>query len=97
MVWLVILIALMIPLTAVVLDSPVVRAWVDRRHGGGETPLPRDLRELSEKVEALETELETVNRELAQLKEAQQFTQRLLENPEKRQAEADRLPDRPTG
>ena len=96
MVWLVILIALLIPLTAVVLDSPVVRAWVDRRHGG-ETPLPRDVRELAEKVEALETELENVNREVAQLKEAQQFTQRLLENPEKRQAEADRLPDRPTG
>ena len=25
--------ALMIPLTAIILDSPVVRAWVERMHG----------------------------------------------------------------
>jgi len=77
----VVLVALMIPLTAVVLDSPVVRAWAERRHPA--LPAPDDGRtnELERKVETLENELDAVNRELGQLKEGQQFIQRLLEDP----------------
>lgn len=85
MVWLVIFVALMIPLTAVVLDSPVVRAWVDRRHGGGER-LPTNVQELADKVRVLETELDTVTRQLASLQEEQQFLQRLLEDPSRQNA-----------
>lgn len=78
-VWFVIVIALAIPLAAVILDSPVVRAWVDRRVGGGE--VPADVRELSKRVGILETELETLTRQLDQVRDEHQFMQRLLEDP----------------
>jgi hypothetical protein len=94
MVWLVIFVALMIPLSAVVLDSPVVRAWVDRRHGGGDG-VPANVRELAEKIQVLESELEAVTKQLAVLQEEHQFLQRLLEDPAARQAAA-RLP-KPNG
>ncbi len=89
MVWLVIFVALMIPLTAVVLDSPVVRAWVDRRQGGGGgggEHLPATVKELAEKVHVLEAELESVNRQLTSLQDEQQFLQRLLEDPSRQHA-----------
>ncbi|MGA2384764.1 MAG: hypothetical protein ABSG61_15190 [Gemmatimonadales bacterium] len=83
--------ALMIPLTAIVLDSPVVRAWVERMHGA---PLEggADLRELTKKVGILEADLETVTRQLAQLQEEHQFMQRLLEDPAQRAAAQKSLP-----
>ncbi len=97
MLWpLVILVALMIPLTAIVLDSPVVRAWVERRHGGG-AGTPPEIEELSKKVAYLETDLETVTRQLAQLQEEHQFLQRLLEDPTKRQAAQKASPDHTDG
>jgi uncharacterized protein YpuA (DUF1002 family) len=87
MLWpLVILVALMIPLTAIVLDSPVVRAWVERRHGAGAPLSQHELEDLAKKVGVLETDLETVTRQLAQLQEEHQFLQRLLEDPTRRQA-----------
>ena len=99
MLWpLVILVALMIPLTAIVLDSPVVRAWVERRHGGGGEPLSRpELEELAKKVGVLETDLETVTHQLAQLQEEHQFLQRFLEDPTRRQAAPKAIPDRSGG
>lgn len=92
MVWLVIFVALMIPLTAVVLDSPVVRAWVDRRHGGDVDAPNVGVKELAEKVGVLEAELEVVNRQVAQLQEEQQFLQRLIEDPANRQGVPKSLP-----
>ena len=82
----VILIALLIPLAAIVLDSPVVRAWVERRHGAGGTDATPELQELAKKVAYLETDLDTVTKQLAQLQEEHQFVQRLLEDPTKRQS-----------
>ena len=79
MVWLVIVIALSIPLAAVVLDSPVFRAWADRRLGGGEAP--GDVKELAKRVGILESELEAMTRQLDQLRDEHQFVQRLLEDP----------------
>ncbi|HTT68571.1 MAG TPA: hypothetical protein VMF70_11120 [Gemmatimonadales bacterium] len=83
--------ALMIPLTAIVLDSPVVRAWVERMQGG-KVEDGADLKELSKKVGILETELETVNRQLAQIQEEHQYMQRLLEDPAHRAAAPKSLP-----
>jgi hypothetical protein len=75
--------ALMIPLTAIVLDSPVVRAWVERmQRGTGEGAA--DLTEISKKVGILETELDTLARQLAQIQEEHQYMQRLLEDPARR-------------
>ena len=94
MIWaLIVLVALMIPLSAVILDSPVVRAWAER-HRHPDEMLPPD-KALVQKVDTLENELEVVNRELAQLKESQQFLQRLLEDPAARQAAA-RIPKPPS-
>ncbi|MBI1722827.1 MAG: hypothetical protein HYR48_02835 [Gemmatimonadetes bacterium] len=92
MVWLVIFVALMIPLTAVVLDSPVVRDWVTRRHGGDLDAPNLGVKELAEKVGVLEAELEVLNRQLAQLQEEHQFLQRLLEDPANRQGAPRSLP-----
>jgi hypothetical protein len=83
MVWLAIFVALMIPLAAVILDSPVVRSWADRRHGLKE--VPGEVKDLIKKVSVLENELEAMNRQVAQLQESQQFLQRLLEDPSKQQ------------
>ena len=83
--------ALMIPLTAIVLDSPVVRAWVERMQGG-KLEEGADLKELSKKVGVLEAELETVTRQLAQIQEEHQYMQRLLEDPARRAAAPKSLP-----
>ena len=83
--------ALMIPLAAIVLDSPVVRAWVERMQGG-KIEEGADLKELSKKVGILETELETVGRQLAQIQEEHQYMQRLLEDPAHRAAAPKSLP-----
>ncbi len=92
MLWaVVILVALMIPLTAIVLDSPVVRAWVDRMHGG-QIEGGADVKELSKKVGLLENEMEAVTRQLAQIQEEHQYMQRLLDDPAKRAAATKSLP-----
>jgi len=83
--------ALMIPLTAIVLDSPVVRAWVERMHGGP-VEAGADLKELAKKVGILETELETLTRQLAQIQEEHQYMQRLLDDPAQRAAAPKSLP-----
>lgn len=93
----VILIALLIPLTAIVLDSPVVRAWVERRHGGGGLEATPELEELAKKVAVLEADLDTVTRQLAQLQEEHQFLQRLLEDPNRRQAAPKGIPEKSGG
>jgi len=83
--------ALMIPLTAIILDSPVVRAWVERMHGG-QIEGGADLKELAKKVGVLEADMETVTRQLTQLQEEHQFMQRLLEDPTRRAAAQKSLP-----
>lgn len=98
MLWpVVILIALLIPLTAIVLDSPVVRSWVERKQGLGGTGASPELEELAKKVAVLETDLDTVTRQLAQLQDEHQFVQRLLEDPTKRQAATKGIPEKTGG
>ena len=92
----VILVALAIPLAAVILDSPVMRAWAGRRGDAqGEVHSGAEVKALAEKVETLEHELEVATHEIAQLKESHQFFQRLLEDPAARQAAAAKLPKPP--
>jgi hypothetical protein len=71
----VLLVALMIPLTAVVLDSQVGRALAGR--------LERDRSSLDEgasaRIGALESEVERLGREVQRLDEEAAFLQRLLE------------------
>ncbi len=74
---LVVILALMIPLIAVVLDSPVVRALAGRWEREGQPEAVDPL--LGSRVAALEAEVERLNREIESTREESQFVRRLLE------------------
>jgi cell division protein FtsB len=78
MMWLVFVLVLMIPLLAVILDSQLGRALARRVEESGPG---------SERLSALEAEVERLGRELERLREQTEFVDRLLE--ERRR---DRLP-----
>jgi hypothetical protein len=73
----------MIPIMAILLDSPLGRSMARRLEGQGEGPLG-DVRELQRRVEVLETDLEDLTRSLTGMREELQFVQRLLEDPTKK-------------
>ena len=80
-------IALMIPITAILVDSPLGRSLARRLEGqsnggGGGTDLP----ELRRRMEVVESDLEEVNRSLSGMREELQFMQRLLEDPNRKKA-----------
>jgi len=80
----ILIVALMIPVAAILVDSPLGRSVARRLEGGpGPAPAP-ELRDLQRKVEALETELEDVTRTLAGMRDEMQFVQRLLEDPHRK-------------
>lgn len=81
---LVLIVALLIPILAIVLDSPALRNALERRAGGGMSL--REIQDLTTKVTTLEGEVEDLGRTVQTLREETQFLQRLLENPEQRQA-----------
>ena len=76
---LVLLVALMIPIIGIVLDSPVGRA-LGRRLEGPAEQAPPGLAELTKRVEVLEAELEETQRAVKAVEEENQFLQRLLED-----------------
>lgn len=74
------LVALMIPIMGLVIDSPIGRAIARRVEGPQE--VPANLADLARKVEALESEVEDLRSTVQTLQEENQFFQRLLEeNP----------------
>ena len=78
----ILLVALMIPITAILVDSPLGRSVARRLEGqGGGDGGGQGLRQLERRLDALETDLEDVNRSLAGIREELQFVQRLLEDP----------------
>lgn len=80
---LVLLVALLIPILAIVLDAPALRNLFERRFG---TEGMRELKELAGKVTRLEDDLDDLGRSVQALREETQFLQQLLENPEQRPA-----------
>jgi hypothetical protein len=72
------LVALMIPIVGIVIDSPIGRA-IARRMEGPETA-PANLADLARKVELLESEIDDLQRNVQTLQEENQFLQRLLED-----------------
>jgi hypothetical protein len=82
---LILVVALLIPVAAILVDSPlgrsVARRMEGRLDGGGATP---ELRDVQRKVELLETELEDLNRSVSGMREELQFMQRLLEDPNRK-------------
>jgi hypothetical protein len=80
----IIVVALMIPIVAILIDSPVGRALGRRLEGSGEGPLA-NVRQLEQKVDVLETDVEDLTRQLTGLRDEMQFMQRLLEDPNRKQ------------
>lgn len=74
MLWLILLIVLLIPLVAVILDSELGRALAARVRGAGELEGG-----VARRVASLESELERLDRELLRLQEQSDFLHRLLE------------------
>ena len=83
----VLIVALMIPISAILLDSPLGRSIARRLEGQGDGAVP-EVRELQRRVEVLETDLEDLNRSVAGMKDELQFVQRLLEDPKKQHPRA---------
>ncbi len=79
---LILLVALLIPIIGIVIDSPIGRA-IARRVEGPDA-VPQDVQDLGKKVELLELEVDDLNRSVDQLKEENAFIQRLLEDPSAR-------------
>ena len=75
---LILLIALMIPIMGMIIDSPIGRALA-RRLEGPETAAP-NLIELAREVELLRGEVDDLQRSVQSLQEENQFLQRLLED-----------------
>jgi hypothetical protein len=73
----VLLLVLLIPIFAVLTDSPLGRALA-RRVEGRNAP-PPELADLSQRVELLSGEVDDLSRAVETLKEENQFLQRLLE------------------
>ncbi len=84
--WIVVILALMIPLIAVVLDSPLGQALADYvRRQGRDSSLPDAA--VTQRLVALETEVDRLSTEVTRLEEETGFLHRLLEakpgqNPE---------------
>lgn len=84
MLWLIVLVVLMIPLTAIVLDSRLGQAMasrLERREGAGGAP------EITqERIVYLEGELERLDQEVRRLEEESRFMQKLLSDRPERPA-----------
>lgn len=79
---LILLVALLIPIIGIVIDSPIGRALARRLEGPQQTPAA--LGELAKKVELLEAEMDDLTRSVHNLEEENQFLQRLLAEPPQR-------------
>lgn len=72
-------VALMIPIVAILVDSPLGRSMARRLEGAsGENA---EVQDLHRKVDLLEGEMEELNRSVAGMKDELQFVHRLLEKP----------------
>ncbi len=76
---LLVFVALMIPIVAILVDSPLGRSIARRLEGGGTGS--GEMQNLNRKVELLEGEVEELHRSVTGMKDELQFVQRLLEKP----------------
>jgi hypothetical protein len=73
------LVALLIPILGIVVDSPIGRALARRLEGPQTTP--PDVAALAKRVELLEAEVDDLNRNLQTVQDETAFLQRLLSDP----------------
>lgn len=81
----ILLVALMIPIAAILVDSPLGRSVARRLEGQGAGG-DGDVRALTARVETLEAEIEDLTRSVTGMHDELQFVQRLLEDPKKKQS-----------
>lgn len=74
----ILLVALMIPIIGILIDSPIGRALARRLEGPQQ--VPPALADIAQRVQLLEGEVDDLNRSVQQLQEENQFLQRLLED-----------------
>jgi hypothetical protein len=79
---LILLVALLIPIMGIVVDSPIGRALARRLEGPQETP--PGITELAKKVDLLEAEVDDLTRSVQSLQDENAFLQRLLADPSSR-------------
>jgi hypothetical protein len=79
---LLVLVALLIPILGIVVDSPIGRAVARRLEGPQE--IPPALTELAKKIELLEADVDDLTRSVQALQDENVFLQRLLEDPTQR-------------
>lgn len=77
----VLFVALLIPITAILVDSPLGRSFARRMDGQSVLGAAPDVKELQKKVDVLEAEVEEMKSTLAATREEVQFVQKLLEKP----------------
>jgi hypothetical protein len=79
----ILIVALLIPIAAILVDSPLGRSVARRLEGppAGETT---ELKALERRLELLETDIADLSRSLAGMHDELQFVQRLLEDPKKK-------------
>ena len=76
------LVALLIPIMGIVVDSPIGRALARRLEGPQATP--PDVLALAKRVELLEAEVDDLTRSMQSLQDENAFLQRLLADPSSR-------------
>jgi len=79
---LILLVALLIPIMGIVVDSPIGRALARRLEGPQATPPA--LADLAKKVDLLEAEVDDLMRSVQALQDENAFLQRLLEDQSQR-------------
>jgi hypothetical protein len=79
---LILLVALLIPIMGIIVDSPIGRALARRLEGPRE--LPPGLEDLAKKVDLLEAEVDDLTRSVQSLQDENAFLQRLLADPASR-------------
>jgi len=79
---LILLLALLIPIMGIVVDSPIGRALARRLEGPQDVPPGLD--DLAKKVDLLEAEVDDLNRSVQALQDENAFLQRLLADPTSR-------------
>jgi hypothetical protein len=82
LVGIILIIALLIPIMGIVIDSPIGRALGRRLEGPQQ--VPPEVNELAKKVELLESEVDDLTRLVQTLQEETTFLQRLIEDTEPR-------------
>jgi TolA-binding protein len=81
----ILLVALMIPIVAILADSPLGRSIARRMDGRGEAG-SNTVQSLEQRIAVLEGEIDDLSRSVGGMRDELQFMQRLLEDPKKKQS-----------